>query len=67
MIEHEKNVGQLRLMLNGVFSPFNCYGLDVYIPGAIEQVISLADVYVARENDIDMPFPEPPIRNGIKG
>uniref|UniRef100_A0A6M3LZ47 Uncharacterized protein n=1 Tax=viral metagenome TaxID=1070528 RepID=A0A6M3LZ47_9ZZZZ len=67
MIDHDKNVGQLRLMLNAVFSPFQCYGLQDYVSGAIEEVLTLADVYVARENGIDIPYPEPRVKNGIKG
>lgn len=54
-------------MLNAVFSPFQCYGLQDYVLGAIEEVLTLADVYVARENGIDIPYPEPRVKNGIRG
>ena len=40
--EFRKAEGQLRLGLNDVFNPFNCYGLQPYIPGAIDEVVELA-------------------------
>lgn len=53
-------------MLNAVFSPFQCYGLQDYVSGAIEEVLTLADVYVARENGIDIPYPEPRVKTGLR-
>ena len=38
----EKAIGLFRLRMNGVFQPFNCYGLTVLIPEAIEAVIKHA-------------------------
>ena len=40
--DYKKAEGQLRLNLNDVFNPFNCYGLHLLIPGAIEEVVELA-------------------------
>jgi len=38
----EKALGQFRLKLNGVLTPFNSYGLGVFIPPAIEEIAKLA-------------------------
>ena len=38
----QRLVGGFKLQLNGVFSPFNMYGLGSDIPGAIEMVTELA-------------------------
>jgi len=46
--EYEHALGQLQLQLNGVFSPFRCYGLDVYIEGAKTEVIHLAEAFAMR-------------------
>lgn len=37
-----KFVGLLRLQHNEVFKPFKMYGMDAYIPGAIEECVKLA-------------------------
>jgi len=51
--EYQKSLGQLRLQLNGVFTPFNAYGLDIYIPGAKESVIKLCEDFALRVRGID--------------
>ena len=33
--------GLLRLRLNGIFLPFNAYGMGVHIPGAIKQIMEM--------------------------
>ncbi len=40
--DYAKAEGQLRLNLNDVFNPFNCYGLHLLIPAAIDEVVELA-------------------------
>jgi len=40
--EYKKLEGIFRLQLNGVFKPFNMYGLGEFIPGAIEEIVALA-------------------------
>jgi len=39
--EYKKAIGQFRLQLNGVFEPFNQYGQEVYVPGAIKETVKL--------------------------
>ena len=54
--DYDKAKGQLRLQLNGVFEPFNCYGLGAYIPEAIEQVVLLAEQFGQRVRGDDIPI-----------
>ena len=51
--EYTKCKGQLRLQLGGVFEPFNCYGLNVYIPGAIEEIVKLCEDFGLRIRGVD--------------
>lgn len=51
--EYAKAVGQLRLNLNGVFDCFRCYGLDVFIPGAVAEAVRLAEDFGLRVRGID--------------
>lgn len=52
----EKAIGQFRLQLNGVFTPFRVYGLDVFIPGAVDETIQLALQLHERLNGKDVPI-----------
>jgi len=54
--EYQKAIGQLRLQLNGVFQPFQAYGLNVFIPGAIEETIKLAEDFSLRVRGYDKPI-----------
>ena len=54
--EYQKAVAQLRLQLNGVFSVFNTYGLDVYVPGAISEAVKLAEDFGLRVRGVDKPI-----------
>ena len=54
--KYDKAKGQLKLQLNGVFEPFNCYGLGAYIPEAIEQVVLLAEQFGQRVRGDDIPI-----------
>ena len=54
--EYDKARGQLKLQLNGVFEPFNCYGLGAFIPEAIEQAVMLAEQFGQRVRGKDMPI-----------
>jgi len=54
--DYQKAVGQLRLQLNGVFQPFNQYGLEVFIPGAIHEVVKLAEDFSLRVRGYDKPI-----------
>lgn len=54
--EYQKTVAQLRLQFGGVFQSFHMYGLDVLIPGAIEECIKLCEDYGLRVRGIDKPI-----------
>ena len=53
---YQKAEGQLRLSLNGVFSPFNELGHHIFIPGAIDEVIQLAVDFSLRLRGVDKPI-----------
>jgi len=40
--EWDKMIGQFRLVVGGLLNVFNCYGLDVYIPGIQDQIVKAA-------------------------
>ena len=61
--DYAKAVGQFRIQLNGVFEPFNIYGLDVYIPGAIKEVVRLAEDFGLRVRGQDKPISLKMVRN----
>lgn len=52
-VDYSKAVGQLRLQLNGVFVPFKVYGLDVFVPGAIAEVVKLCEDFGLRVRGVD--------------
>ena len=54
--EYQKAVGQLRLQLNGVFKPFDVYGLGVFIPGAIAEALKLAEDFGLRVRGVNKPL-----------
>ena len=57
--EYQKAVTQLRMQLNsenGVFAPFRLYGLEPFIPGAIGEVVRLAEDFSLRVRGIDKPI-----------
>ena len=43
-----KAKGQLRLQVGEILSVFHIYGLQDYIPGAIEEILEVADDYSKR-------------------
>ncbi len=55
--EYAKAKGQFRLQLNGVFEPFRMYGQDIYIRGAIEEIVHLTEDFAIRvRGDKDKPI-----------
>ena len=54
--DYDHAVGTLRQQLVGIFSPFNSYGLQAFIPGAKEAVIKLAEDFALRVRGIDHPI-----------
>lgn len=63
--EYGKALGQFRLALNGVFLPFNCYGLQDLVPGAITQTINLTEDFSLRVRGIDKPISYDYVRRKI--
>lgn len=64
--DYAKAQGQLRLQLNAVFGPFRVHGLDVYIPGAIAEIVKLAEDFSLRVRGADKPLDIGRIRRGNK-
>ena len=56
MIDKEKAIGQFRLQLNGVMSPFHFYGQDAFVPPAIEEIVKLALKLHERLSGKDIPI-----------
>ncbi len=54
--KYDKAVGQLRLQLNGVFVCFRCYGLDVFVDGAIDECVNLAVQFSMRVRGKSIPI-----------
>ena len=54
--EYAKAIGQFRLQLNGVFEPFRQYGQDVYVPGAIREIVKLTEDFSLRVRGVDQPI-----------
>ena len=52
--DYKKAIGQLRLALNDVFQPFNIYGLNVLMPGAIDEIVELAEKFSMRTRKKDV-------------
>lgn len=52
--DYDKAVGQFRLQLNDVFSCFGMYGQGNLIPGAIEEVVELAEKFGMRVRKKDI-------------
>ena len=40
--DYAKCEGQLRLQVGEILSVFNIYGLDILVPGAIEEIVEVA-------------------------
>jgi len=51
--DYNKALGQLRLQVNGVFDVFRIYGQDVFIPGAVDEIVSLAEDFGMRVRGAD--------------
>ena len=54
---YAKAVGQFKLAVGGVLSVFSMYGMDVYIRGAQEEIVRLAEDFGQRiRGDLDKPI-----------
>ena len=54
--EYDKCKGQLRLQLNDVMGVFQMYGMQAYIPDAIEEILELAERFGERVRGKDTPI-----------
>ena len=54
--DYKKAEGQLRLSLNDVMSVFRMYGLQDYVPGAVDEIIQLAVDFSLRLRGVDKPI-----------
>lgn len=54
--DYQKALGQLRLQMNGVFSCFRCYGMDVLVGGAIEEAVHLSEQFAMRVRGKEQPI-----------
>ena len=52
-----KAKGQLRLQVGEILSVFNIYGLDSLVPGAIDEILEVADDYSKRlRGEVNQPI-----------
>ncbi len=54
--EYLKCVGQLRLHMANVFTPFNKYGLGDYIPNAVIEAVKLCEDFGLIVRGVDKPI-----------
>ncbi len=54
--KYDKAIGQLRLQMNGIFNCFRCYGLDIFVDGAIDECVNLAVQFSMRVRGKDTPI-----------
>lgn len=54
--EYKKLIGQFRLQLNDIFFPLRRYGQDVYVDGAIEEVMQLTEERDKKIRGRDVPL-----------
>ena len=54
--DYAKAVGQLRLAVGAVLTVFAMYGMDVYIKGAQDEIIQLAEDFGQRIRGVDKPI-----------
>ncbi len=64
--EYQKAVTQLRLQLNGVFEPFDIYGLGAFIPSAVMEAVKLCEDFGLRVRGIDKPLSLEDVRNQVR-
>jgi methylmalonyl-CoA mutase cobalamin-binding subunit len=48
-VDNEKRIGLFRLRLNGILQVFASYGMDVYIPQAVEEIVRAAQETIGQE------------------
>ena len=51
-----KAKGQLRLAINGIMAPFKCYGMNIYVQMAVDQLVEVSEKYHRRMQGEDVPI-----------
>lgn len=51
--EYQKAVGTLGLQVSAVLGVFTKYGMDVYIPGAVREIVKLCEGFGLRVRGVD--------------
>lgn len=54
--DYAKAVGQFKLAVGAVLSAFAMYGMDVFIGGAQEEIVRLAEDFGQRVRGVDKPI-----------
>ncbi len=54
--DYRKAITQLRLQVGGVFEPFDMYGLQTFIPTAIDEIVKLCEDFGLRVRGVDKPI-----------
>ena len=54
--DYAKARGQARLALNEIMGVFNVYGMEIYIHGAIAEIMQVIDAYGDRVRGKDVPI-----------
>lgn len=62
--EYQKAVGQFRFQVSKVFYAFGMYGMQAYIPGAVNEIVALAEDFGLRVRGVDKPISLELLRNG---
>lgn len=63
--DYGKAVGLFRMAVGGVLSVFNMYGMDVYIRGAQDEIVKLAEDFGQHiRGDLDKPISLDYVRRG---
>jgi hypothetical protein len=64
---YAKAIGTFRLQVSGVFKPFTGYGMDVFVPEAVEEIVKLAEDFGLRVRGLDKMISLEKVRNGNSG
>jgi len=54
--DYKKAVGQMRLQFGEILSVFDMHGLGILIPGAVEELVQVAEAYGQRIRGKDKPI-----------
>lgn len=65
--DYKKAVIQLRLQVGGVLEPFDTYGLGVFIPGAVLEIVKLCEDFGLRVRGMDKPISLEMVRKERRG